>query len=130
MQVKDYMSRTPVTIDAGADYKQAFAIMQEKGMHHLPVIDDGRGIVGIVARRDLQVAAQHFREAPVEVQDVMHSPVTTIPADADLVSAVDELVRKGIGCLPVTDDEGKELLGIITEVDLLRALRELLQKGS
>ncbi len=126
MQVSDYMSPAPVTIEPGADYKQAFSVMQEKNLHHLPVLDSSNAVVGIVARRDLQVAAQHFHEAPVEVGEVMHTPVTTIASNESLASAVERMSDQGIGCLPVTAEGGQQLVGIITEIDMLRALKELL----
>ncbi len=128
MRVRDYMSAAPVTIDAGADYQQAFAIMEDKNLHHLPVLDGGGDCVGILARRDLQLAARYFHEAPVEVGDVMHTPVTTIAPDADLGAAVERMMDDRIGCLPVSDDGGAHLVGIITETDLLRALRDLLAR--
>lgn len=128
MLVSDYMSPAPVTIETGADYKQAFGIMQEKNLHHLPVVDGSAGVVGIVTRRDLQIAAQHFHEAPVDIGDVMHTPVSTIPAAADLSAAVDQLIAQGIGCLPVTGESETELVGIITEIDMLKVLRKLLAK--
>jgi acetoin utilization protein AcuB len=61
----------------------------------------------------------------VEVGEVMHTPVTTIAPDADLAAAVESMMADRIGCLPVTED-GSHLVGIITETDLLRALRDLL----
>ena len=125
MQVRDYMSAAPVTIDAGADYQQAFAIMEEKGLHHLPVLDGAGNCAGILARRDLQLAARYFHEAPVEVSEVMHTPVMTIAPDADLAAAVERMMTDRIGCLPVSED-GSHLVGIITETDLLRALGNLL----
>jgi len=126
MQVRDYMSPVPVTIEAGADYKLAFGMMEEGDLHHLPVLDGSNGIVGILARRDLQLAARYFHEAPVEVGEVMHTPVVTIMADADLADAAERMQAQSIGCLPVCNDDGSHLVGIITETDLLRALRELL----
>ena len=130
MQVRDYMSAAPVTIDTGADYKQAFEIMQQDKLHHLPVLDSGSKVVGILALRDLKLAAQLFHEAPVEVGDVMHSPVTTIGPDADLVSAIERLTEQGIGCLPVFEESKGELVGILTETDLLRALKDLLSRNA
>ena len=129
MLVSSYMSPAPVTIETGADYKQAFGIMQEKNLHHLPVVEGSNGVVGIVTRRDLQIAAQHFHEAPVDIGDVMHTPVTTIPAAADLATAVDQMIAHGIGCLPVTEDGGTELVGIITEIDMLKVLQKLLPEN-
>jgi acetoin utilization protein AcuB len=126
MHVRDYMTPAPITIDSGADYQQAFGVMEQHGLHHLPVVTEGNRVVGILARRDLQLAARHFHAAPVEVGEVMHTPVSTIAPDADLGAAVERMMTDRIGCLPVSEDGGSHLVGIITETDLMRALRDLL----
>jgi CBS domain-containing protein len=54
--------------------------------------------------------------------------VTIVP-DADLADAAERMQSQSIGCLPVCDDDGSHLVGIITETDLLRALRDLLAKS-
>jgi CBS domain-containing protein len=125
MEVRDYMSPTAVTIQVDADYKEAFEIMEKRDLHHLPVMNRDDEVVGIVARRDLQLAARHFHEAPVEVGEVMHTPVVTVASDADLAVAVERMIDDRIGCLPVADD-GRRLVGIVTETDLLRVLQGLL----
>jgi len=126
MTVRDHMSLTPITIDVADDYQQAFALMEQHDLHHLPVTRDGGQVVGIVTRRDLQLAARYFHEAPVEVGEVMHAPVTTIAPDASLAAAVERMMADRIGCLPVSEDGGSHLIGIITETDLLRVLAKLL----
>jgi CBS domain-containing protein len=104
--------------------------MEEKSLHHLPVLDAAGNCAGLVARRDLQLAARCFQEAPVEIGEIMHKPVTTIAPDADLSAAVERMMDDHIGCLPVSDDGGGHLVGIITETDLMRALKDLLaQRG-
>ena len=128
MQVESYMSHAPVTIRDDTDYWKASEIMQEKNLHHLPVVGSDNSVIGIVARRDLQIAATHFHEAPVEIGDVMHQPVTTISSAVNLIAAIEHLINQGIGCLPVTKEGGNELVGIITEIDMLRALRDMLAK--
>jgi CBS domain-containing protein len=127
MRVRDYMSPSPVTIREDSDYDTAFGIMDERDLHHLPVVNATGEVIGIVARRDLQLAARFFHEAPAEVSEVMHAPVVTVASSADLTEAVDRMTTDRIGCLPVADD-GKHLVGIITETDLLRALRVLLRE--
>ena len=77
MRVDDYMSNSPVTVRDDADYDMAFEIMETRDMHHLPVVDANNEVVGILTRRDLQLAARCFREAPVEISEVMHTPVLT-----------------------------------------------------
>lgn len=128
MQVRDYMTPAPFTIERGADYKQAFPLIQQHDLHHLPIVDDANAVIGILAQRDLQMAAKHYREAPVEVEDIMRTPVQSISPDADIVEAADRLISETIGCLVVNDSEGS-LVGIITERDLHRALRDLLKRN-
>ena len=129
MKVEKYMSHTPITIRDNTVYSKAFNIMQEKDLHHLPVVNEKNEVVGILTRRDLQIAAQHFREAPVEVSDVMHTQVVTISPDEPLVVAARQMIDKRIGGLPVLDDNG-EMVGILTETDLLRVLIDLLGKDT
>ncbi len=126
MHVSDYMTTAAVTIETSADYQEAFQIMEERDLHHLPVVDAEGAVIGILTRRDLQLAARCFKEAPAEVGEVMHSPVTTITPDADLAAAVERMRNDRIGCLPVSTDGGRDIVGIITETDLLRALAKLL----
>lgn len=125
MNVSSYMSGSPTTINNDVDYREAFDIMHDKDLHHLPVVDADGKVVGILAQRDLQLAARHFREANVEVSDVMHTPVVTVAPDESLKSAAERMMSGRIGGLPVVD--GDRIVGVITERDLLRALIELLQ---
>jgi acetoin utilization protein AcuB len=125
MLVSDYMSKSPLTIDKSADYDAAFGIMHDGDLHHLPVVDRKGQVVGIVARRDLQLAASHFHEAPAEVGDVMHTPVLTISPTASLTTAAKRMAENRIGCLPVLN-RGKKVVGMITETDLFRALIDVL----
>jgi len=123
MRVENYMSIAPITIRDDAVYWKAFNIMQEKDLHHIPVVNENNALVGLIARRDLKIAAMHFKEVPVEVSEVMHSPVVTI-SPGELLS---EVIDKRIGGLPVLDTNG-QIVGILTETDLLRALIDQLGK--
>ena len=125
MQVSNYMSSSPVTIRSDAGYSAAFEIMHKQDLHHLPVVDENDAVVGILTRRDLQLAAQHFQDAPVEVSEVMHSPVFSISADTSLSAAAKQMVEHHIGSLPVMD-ENQRVIGMLTETDLFRALSDVL----
>lgn len=125
MLVSDYMSRSPVTVQSEDNYNLAFEIMEQKNLHHLPVVDKENQVVGIVTKRDLQLAARYFKEAPAEISEVMHTPVYTISGDATLSSAAKQMSDNHIGCLPVIGDD-KHVAGMLTETDLFRALSDLL----
>lgn len=127
MRVESYMSNTPITMRDDTDYWEAFKIMQEKNLHHIPVVNESSELVGILTRRDLKVASMHFKEAPVEVSKVMRSPVVTIAPDDLLAEAARQMIDNRIGGLPVIDASG-QIVGILTETDLLRALIDQLDK--
>ena len=127
MQVDSYMSRAPITIRSDTDYWKASEIMKEMDLHHIPVVNENDKVVGILARRDLNIAAMHFGEAHVEVSEVMHSPVTTILPGEPLAEAARKMIEHRFGGLPVLDADEK-IVGILTETDLLRALIDQLDK--
>jgi CBS domain-containing protein len=56
MGVREVMTATPTTIDPQAPVETAVAVMRERGLRHLPVVDDRGALVGIVTDRDLRSA--------------------------------------------------------------------------
>lgn len=126
MKVSDYMTAAPTTIRSDADYRAAVDIMYDGNLHHLPVVDADDRVVGMLANRDLQLAARHFQEADVEVSEVMRTPVITVAPDEPLASAARQMISNRIGGLPVLD--GERIVGVVTETDLFRALTDLLAK--
>jgi CBS domain-containing protein len=47
------VSTDPVTTTAQATVTEAADAMVERGIHHLPVVDDDEGVIGIVTTTDL-----------------------------------------------------------------------------
>jgi CBS domain-containing protein len=50
--IADVMSKDLITVEPGTSLREAAAIMTERWIRHLPVLDGGR-LVGIVSQRDL-----------------------------------------------------------------------------
>jgi CBS domain-containing protein len=140
MKVKDVMTRDPITIDPGAALGTAIEVMRAKKVRHLPVVDDDGQLVGIVTDRDLRqaafapVLAEHLSLAAqrrlrgiaqdlenLTVRDAMTWVVVTTHPEATLAHAAILMSEQRVGSLPVVKN-GK-LLGIVSERDLLRALR-------
>lgn len=139
MLVRDVMTRAPMTIDPEAPVETAVAVMQERELRHLPVVDVRGRLVGIVTDRDLRSAmfgsslAEHLPvshagrlralTAPlndVRVSHVMTWHVHTTTSQAPLAQAAAIMTTARVGCLPVVDDT--QLVGIVTEHDVLKAL--------
>ena len=141
--VRDVMTKTPLTIDPEAPLATAVAVMRERELRHLPVVDDAGRLIGIVTDRDLRSAifAPAFAEylpgetrrrlrslattlENLRVQDIMTWDAVTIGPAAPIAQAAAVMTSARIGCLPVVD--GARLVGIVTERDTLRALASTL----
>jgi CBS domain-containing protein len=89
--------------------------------------------VGVVSQRDLfrSVLASVFGYGEkaranllktIRVKEVMSEPAVTTPPDTLLPEAARVMVDRKIGCLPVV--ESGELVGVVTETDLLRQIAD------
>lgn len=125
MKVSQYMSRSVVTVTPQTEFHRAFDLMRSRSIHHLPVIDGGR-VVGMVAERDLLLAAANFGASEVPVGEIMRGPAVCIGESALLKEAARLLVVRHIGSLPVLDSK-KALVGIITETDIFKIAAGMLR---
>ncbi|HXZ43931.1 MAG TPA: CBS domain-containing protein, partial [archaeon] len=137
MQVKERMKRDPITVKKDDSFRYALKIIRKEGIRHLPVLD-GKKLVGIVTDRDLRQAAPspattlevhelNYLLERLKIEAIMTKKVITVAPESSLLDAAKLLMVHKIGCLPVVEQE--ELVGIITEKDLLQALVELLEKS-
>jgi CBS domain-containing protein len=85
------------------------------------VITDGQRPVGIVTDRDLvlRVLRRRFDAGDVRVEQVMSTPVETVPDDTDALAALELMNERHVRRLPLTNDHG-EVVGIVTYDDLVR----------
>jgi acetoin utilization protein AcuB len=118
MKVSQYMTRRVITIGPDTEFHRAFDLMRSRSIHHLPVVEGDR-VVGIVAERDLLLAAANFGSAEVPVGEIMRGPPVCVRESAQLKVAARLLVTHHIGSLPVLGT-GKLLVGIITETDIFK----------
>ncbi|MHB1340329.1 MAG: CBS domain-containing protein [Coriobacteriia bacterium] len=117
LTARDIMSSPVRTVTPDMTMAEAGHLMATWGHGGLPVTARGE-IVGLVTRKDVDKAVRHGLD---------HAPVTGFmargPITVDAAMALDELrrmlARTGIGRVPVV--EGRELVGIVTRKDLLRA---------
>lgn len=139
MFVKDYMTRHPVMVEPTMSVVEVQSIMSETGVRHLPVTERGKRLVGLVTRQRLRIPPTELGSLNVweitrylsnlTVKDVMvkGKNVITIGPNATLEEAAQAMVKNKVGCLPVLE-EGV-VIGIITEIDMLVELANLLGGG-
>ena len=136
MFVKDYMTRHPVMVEPTMSIVEAQGIMAEVKVRHLPVIETGKRLIGLVTRQSMRIPPTELGSLNVweitrflsnlTVKDVMvkREDLIAIESEATLEEAAQLMVQNKIGCLPVLE-EGI-VVGIITEIDLLNELTDLL----
>jgi len=121
------MSKSPVIIKAGESLEKAWELLEKQSFTHLPVIDDGGIVLGMLSSTDIinfQKLFSHMQKnyetikINLTVEDVMSTPIQTISPDEDIQVANDRMLEKNIRALPVV--KGNTVIGIITESDILR----------
>jgi CBS domain-containing protein/mannitol/fructose-specific phosphotransferase system IIA component (Ntr-type) len=74
-------------------------------------------------------ALQGLRIQPsLVVRDVMTHRIVSVPPDATVRRTLDLMLRRRLGAVPVVGDKG-EVLGIITDADIMRALLPLIPRA-
>lgn len=118
---RELMSSPVRTILPETTIAEAQRILLRYGHSGLSVVDAEGLLVGIISRRDLDIALHHgFSHAPVKGYMTTNlktvTPTTTLPEIEDLMVTYD------IGRLPVLDQD--QLVGIVTRTDVLRQLHQ------
>ena len=126
--VSDVMQRDVATLEESERLDLADDIMRLGRVRHMPVVDGNR-VKGIVSQRDLFAASlsktidfepterRAFLHS-IDVSEVMSQDVVSVSPETTLREAARRMLRHGIGCLPVVEDD--TLVGLVTETDLLQ----------
>ncbi|AFZ00198.1 Polynucleotide adenylyltransferase region [Calothrix sp. PCC 6303] len=117
--VKEFMSFPVRSIHPHNTVAEAQKVLLRYGHSGLTVVGDAGEVLGIISRRDLDIAAYHgFQDAAVESH--MSTSVKFVTPDTTLAEVQILMIRYDIGRLPVV--ETQKLVGIITRSDILRYL--------
>jgi CBS domain-containing protein len=132
LTARDLMTESPAVVDVTATLRTAIERLQALDIRHLPVVDSDGELVGMISDRDLRgLRSPYFlggeddaaiRAAfDASVASVMSSDVIAVAEDADAAEIVDLMLDYKIGAIPVVDAD-RQLVGIVSYVDVLRAL--------
>jgi acetoin utilization protein AcuB len=134
----ELMTQDPVTVSPRASIAEAWDVMRELDVRHVPVVEDG-ALVGMVSDRDLarldvgrllgtEGADALRRELATPVVDVMSSDVVCVEPETELSDVVGLLLEQKIGAIPVVHSDTRAVVGIISYIDVLRVLQDLLEE--
>jgi acetoin utilization protein AcuB len=129
IRIARYMTARPFIIGPTQTLLAARRMMRDRGVRHLPVVDQGR-LVGILSERDLLLLQTFDGIDPdlVHVHEAMTIAPYSVPPDAHAVRTWRTMLKRRHGCVVVVDD-GK-VVGIFTASDALRALADHLEPAN
>ena len=134
MLVKNWMSKTVITIDVNNSLQGAMKLLKEHNIRMLPVLKRDK-LVGIVTDRDtkrasasdattLEVHELLYLISKIKVQDIMTKNPITVSFDSTVEETAAVLLKEKISGAPVVDREG-QVVGTITQTDLFKVLISL-----
>ncbi len=123
--VVEIMSRDVSTVQKNTTVSEASKIMTSHDISSIVVLDGDRAI-GVLTERDIInriITLQ--KSADTQVEEVMSSPVISIPPNFSVISASNLMEKMDIRRLVVIED--KCLRGIIVQTDIFKAVEKKLQ---
>ena len=108
-----------LSIRSEATVADAVALLAEKRIGALPVIDDGK-VAGIFSERDILYGLSREGAGILsqKVADVMISPAITVEPDSPVLTALSMMTRRRIRHLPVV--ESGSVVGFVSIGDLVK----------
>jgi acetoin utilization protein AcuB len=133
--VAKWMTQDVITVPPQEKIIDAFELMQGRGIHHLPVVEDGE-LKGLVTDRDIRLALipsplstpedrMYHLGALERVDEIMATDLITVAPTTTIEEAAKLMAQYKIGAVPVVG-QGK-LVGILTETDILSVFIEMLE---
>lgn len=130
LKVEEFMSTDLFTAQRDDLIELVAEIMNWRRIRYMPVEDNKGELVGLVSSR---ILLRHFARTNkmnepqlLTVRDIMiEKPITATP-ETSILDAMRKMQDNKIGCLPVV--KGKDLVGIITEMDFLRITARLMEQ--
>lgn len=116
--VSDLMKEDTISIKKDLSIEETARVMFEKGITHLPVVDEDNELTGIVTSWDISKAVALKCKT---LEGIMTTDVLTARENDDIESAAKKMEQHNISALPVVDDENK-MIGIIGSEEINRLI--------
>ncbi|MEM2027102.1 MAG: homocysteine biosynthesis protein [Candidatus Bathyarchaeia archaeon] len=117
-KVGDVMNRNVITAKPSDDIDSVAAKLVEKGIDHLPVVDDEGKLIGIVTSWDLAKAIAYNKR---RLDEIMTRRVITAFENESIDVVVRRMAQHNISGVPVVDAMNR-VIGILTTDDISRKI--------
>ena len=134
-RVKDVMTTDVAAVRETAGYKDILAVMRQRHVSAVPVLDSAGHLVGVVSEADLLLKeigtealaghristgrrADQSKASGVTAADLMSTPAVAIGPQESVATAARRMHDRRVKRLPVVDEKGL-LVGIMSRMDVL-----------
>lgn len=134
--VDEIMTTNVLTLQMDDSILKGMALMAEKNIRHIPIVNKSHQLVGVVSHRDLLRADLSCLEDSDSSarSDIEDSPIETImtknvrtASPKDNLRSVGLALQKGkFGCIPIV--ENGILAGIVTDTDFVSAALTMIEE--
>lgn len=125
MLARDIMTPVPAVVTPDATVGEAAAIMRDRDVGFLPVVDslDSMHLEGVITDRDLAVRCLASHGSPDDLVGscMTASRLDTVLPDTDVHYVVGIMERDQVRRVPVVDVDGR-VVGVLAQGDLARVL--------
>ena len=132
--IHQYMTSKVATIREDRNVEDAFRVVEERNFRHLPVVNSSGKLVGILSTRDLSnlkmamdiygVLDKNYQGMQsLKMSDLMQTNLVTALPDDTISMAAELMLKNEVGAILVVNPADREKIeGILSYVDVLRAL--------
>jgi CBS domain-containing protein len=117
------MSSPVISVKENDNVQHACKTMIDNGIGCVIVVvaDQPNALAGIITERDI---VRHLAEKPISFaaasKQIMSKPLVTIHPNGSVRDALQAMQTRDIRRLVVVDDNGKNMIGIVTDKDIFR----------
>lgn len=136
--IKDRMTKNVIGVHLDTDFFEICRLFHELNVHHLPVLNDRREVVGMISTGDMihAISTQFPALADTKpetvndklpVENIMSTQPFTLSLNDKMEEAINLLSQHYFHAVPVVD-EGGVIQGILTNNDIVDFISENMKK--
>ena len=138
MTAQDLMTANPSTVTPKATIAEAWDMMRELDVRHVPVVD-GDVLIGMLSDRDLgsfdvgrllteEGADALRRQLARSVVQLMSADVIAAEPETSVSDLITLFLEHKVGAIPVVMPDSRRIVGIVSYIDILRAVQDMLEE--